>query len=511
MEKTKLCGFGLCALGAATLLACFDSGSGPEPRAPLRDLRITEIHYHPADRDTVSGDEYEFLELKNAGTKDIDLSGVGFTDGIDFRFPKGTTLKAGAFFVLAADAERFQERYGFAPHGAYAGGLNNAGERLTCRDIDAGAEILSATYSDQAPWPAAADGGGYSLVLRSASDDVTAAAWRASYRLHGAPGADDGGVVLVNEVLTHTDPPALDAIELFNHGDTGADVGGWYLSDDPSFPAKFRIPEGTVIPAMGHLVFDEEDFNRDTASPSSFSLSSHGDEVWLFSDSAGCARGWCHGFDFGEIENGLTFGRLVTSAGHEHHPIQKQPSLGAENTGPRTGPVVISEVMYHPANDTDEYLEIVNTAREPVELFDKQRPANTWKVGGLAFAFPQGITLAPGEAVVIATMAAPMARIRAAYGLDSTVRLFQAAGKLGNAGDSLALLRPESPYLKPGAAPGDSTVPYVVIDRVSYGDGGPWPNSPDGDGPALARKALDAYGDDPANWDADAASPGKAP
>ena len=502
------------AAACASLLAAgcgsMDSGKRPAARKALLDLRITEIHYHPADVDTIPGDEYEFVEIKNTGSAELDLDGVGFTDGVEYTFPKGSSIQTGRFIVLAANPARFQERYGFAPFGTYAGRLNNAGEQVTLKDIPADAAIATVTYSDAGGWPVAADGGGYSLVPRTDGSQASAASWRASFRIHGSPGAEDAGVVVINEVLTHTDPPAMDAIELFNNNDAPADVGGWYLSDDGDNPKKFRIPAGKVIPAMGYLVFEEADFNKDTTSPASFTLSSHGEEVWLFADSAGCRAGYCHGFDFGEIENGMTFGRHVTSAGKEHFPVQRQTSLGTENSGPRVGPVIISEVMYHPANDTDEYLEVVNTGREPVELFDHDRPANTWKIQGFGFSFPTGVTLAAGEVALVIPVGVTEGRIRAAYGISSSVRLFQAAGKLSNAADTLAIMKPEEPYVKSGSASGDSTVPFMIIDRVTYSDASPWPKKADGGGPGLERKDLKAYGDDPANWIASPANPGKA-
>ena len=43
-------------------------------------LRVTEIMYNP-----IGGDEYEFLELTNVGSLEVDLSGAAF-EGIDLRF-----------------------------------------------------------------------------------------------------------------------------------------------------------------------------------------------------------------------------------------------------------------------------------------------------------------------------------------------------------------------------------------------------------------------------------------
>ena len=44
-----------------------------------------------------------------------------------------------------------------------------------------------------------------------------------------------------------------DWLELYNDGDTGVDLGGYYLTDDPDRPDRWRIPENTLIPAKGFL------------------------------------------------------------------------------------------------------------------------------------------------------------------------------------------------------------------------------------------------------------------
>ena len=60
------------------------------------------------------------------------------------------------------------------------------------------------------------------------------------------PSAARGNIV-INEILTHTDLPQLDAIELFNPTSTNVNLAGWFLSDDAAQPKKLRIPNGTVI------------------------------------------------------------------------------------------------------------------------------------------------------------------------------------------------------------------------------------------------------------------------
>lgn len=498
----------LCAL-AAGLAGCLnDSKKKADPRLHLLDLRITEIHYNPLDEGAVDGNEFEFLEIKNTGNSTLDLTDVGFSEGIEFNFAKGTTLKAKEHLVLASISGRFQSRYGFAPHDTYVGQLSNSGETLVLMDLASRTIIDSVTYSDEAGWPGGADGGGHSLVPLTASADADRP-WRLSFRLHGSPGKDDIVAALVNEVSPHTDPPAKDAVELYNPDAAPLDVGGWWLSDDHDVPAKFRIPAGTTIPARGYLVLDESGFNADSSSPGSFRFSENGEEVWLFADSAGCDAGYCHGFAFGPSENGATFGRYVAADGGERFPLQKSATLGTENAGPLLGSVVISEVMYHAPNDTDDYLEIANVGATPVPLFDTAHPANTWRIDGLAFNFPAGITLAAGEVALVLPVRATEARIRSAYGVDAGVRIFQSTGELSNSTDTLEVQRPGEPFVRDGASAGDTSVPYIAVDRVAYRDSGPWPNPADGEGESLRRKDLKAFGDDPDNWAGDPPTAGK--
>lgn len=47
---------------------------------------------------------------------------------------------------------------------------------------------------------------------------------------------------------------AADWIELANRATTPVDLGGWYLTDQPSALTKWRVPDGTTIPAGGYLV-----------------------------------------------------------------------------------------------------------------------------------------------------------------------------------------------------------------------------------------------------------------
>jgi len=67
--------------------------------------------------------------------------------------------------------------------------LSNGGETLTLAD-SAGTVILRVSYGDSFPWPAEADGAGYSLVF-SGGDPEDALNWRRSLNDGGSPAASD--------------------------------------------------------------------------------------------------------------------------------------------------------------------------------------------------------------------------------------------------------------------------------------------------------------------------------
>jgi hypothetical protein len=240
----------------------------------------------------------------------------------------------------------------------------------------AGEPILDFTYDDD--WYPITDGLGFSLVL--VNEDTTNAAlslkesWRPSGVAEGSPGSDKPSTpvfppILINELLTHTDVPQIDAIELINPTDADVDLGGWFLSDDRNAPKKFRIPDGRTIPRSGLIVFDERDFNATPGTGTSFSFSSKGDQAFLFSGDGTNLTGYFDGEDFGAAANGVPFGRYTNSVGEVHFVAQAALTLGLPNAGPLVGPVVIREIMYHPRDGMRGTNAIDNSEDEYIELF----------------------------------------------------------------------------------------------------------------------------------------------
>ena len=189
-------------------------------------------------------------------------------------------------------------------------------------------------------------------------------------------------------------------------------------------------------------------------------------------------------------------------------------TLGGPNSGPRVGPVVVSELMYNPpgsdadpALDSREFVEIYNPTGQTVNL-------THWTLaGGVSFSFAADTLLQSHEALVILPFdpatpanAAKLADFRTAYGIDQSVRLVGGyQGSLSNGGETVRLTRPDGPPL------GEPTFyPPLLEDEVNYDDAFPWPTAADGQGSSLARLTPTGWGNDWASWRAEAPSPGTA-
>jgi hypothetical protein len=126
--------------------------------------------------------------------------------------------------------------------------------------------------------------------------------------------------IVINEVLTHTDPPLYDSIELHNPTASAINIGGWYLSDSGARFKKYRIPTGTTLAAGGYISFNEANhFNTSSgANTNDFGLdAAHGDDVWLLQANAQSNLvAFVDHVDFDAARNGESFGRWPNSQGN---------------------------------------------------------------------------------------------------------------------------------------------------------------------------------------------------
>ncbi len=510
-------------------------------------LTIGEILYHPAPGGA------EFLEIVNQERIPVDLSSFR-TEGVTHTFPAGSILPPGGRLVLSGDPEDFALRYpDVALAGVYAGKLANGGERL--RLLDAGGQpLIDLRYDDEGFWPLSPDGRGHSLVPAEPAGEAFGPsdprAWRASSQTGGSPGRPDPPPpwppVRIHEVLAHAPPPLEDAVELYNPGPDIADLSGWFLGDEPNDPRAFRIPDGTLLLPGRYLVLYGRDLrvglpgssegergeesgprSSSVALGSGLSLPATGGRLYLVSaDRAGRRTGFMQGFEYPPTEPGLSVGRLELTRGPVVSVLERptfgvdapesveafRGGSGAPNAPPLLGPVVINEIMYHPAGRSEEFVELMSLADEPVSLHESGAPETAWRFSdGIDFEFPPGAEIPPGGLALVVPIEPEL--YRALRALPAGLPIFGPYdGKLDNAGEILELARPFWRGEEEGVDPASDAEVYVSVDRIDYGDDAPWPEPADGDGPSLERRDPLRFGDDPEAWQAISAggSPGRA-
>ena len=495
-------------------------------------LVISEVYFNPHDAVPAQGeldvdnDAFEFIELANTGTTPVELGGMRLTQvdvndnrqGVDFTFA-AQTLNAGEHVVVVKNRAAFESRYGTeilvaigndgqgGNDGEFGNQLSNNGEQITL--IDSGIILITFTYNDKGGWPQRTDGGGSSLELidPNRSPEVKEN-WRASTEYGGTPGTVGLGPldsVIVNEVLTNTDDPDFDTIELYNPTAKVIDIGGWWLSDRLNNPDKFVIPLSTVVPAGGYFVLDQSDFG--------FGLNSvDGEEVVLIQpEQVGESRFFVDHVTFGAALLGESIGRWPNGIG-ELFPMDST-TFGAENSGPRVGPVIISEIQYNPLNGDDEterqsleFVELYNPTAQPFDL-------SGWRLDGIAFDFPEDTAIDAGQSLVLLpfdphdTISAAV--FEDAYHVDIATNLSRYLGpypgQLDNRGEPLTLQRAVGDSISDDPA----TLTLVLEDQVIYDRAASWPTSADGSGFSLHRTAADLFGNDAANWKGGFPSPGR--
>ena len=481
------------------------------PVASTTNLSINEWMAAPS-----SGEDW--LELFNRAGEPVSLGGLVFTDnavGVPSNRAVPLLSFIGAEGYLQFIADDLDEPD--ADHLDFR--LSNNGETVTLYEADRVTVVNRVMFGSQA------SGVSQGRLPDGDPNIVDFAGGR------DTPGASNFlplTNVVVNEVLSHSDDPLEDAIELVNRTGVPVDLSYWWISDSRNTPRKYRIPFGTVLPAFGFKVFYEYQFNPNGMGESpSFSLnSSQGDDVFLATgDVTGRLTGFQGRQEFDPADNGVSIGRHINSQGKEAFVAMSRRTFGMDdplslaefrtgtglnNAPPLVGPLVINEIMYHPPgeggdNTRDEYIEILNLTNVQVTLYDPDFPTNTWRLAnGVEFVFPQFVSLPPGGGLLVVHFdpsfdLVQLNAFRAAFGVPVGVPIYGPySGKLDNRGESVELYKPDTPQ---GAGQPDAGfVPYLLADRVDYEDRDPWPEGSEDAGMSLQRRAPEAYGDEPLNW-----------
>ena len=225
------------------------------------NLVITEVVYHPAVPSS------SFVEIHNLSpTETLPLGGLR-VDGIDATIGHGRFIEPGGYAVLAGSLPGYQSTYGNAEVvvGEFGGTLRNGGETLSLQVLQGTNWMVldQVTFSDDLPWPAAADGGGASLQLIDPSrDNDRIGNWTTVDPASPLPRATPGyannvaaalpafPLLWINEVMPSNASVRADNagefdpwIELFNAGTTANQPRRLLSQQRPREPAALGVPE----------------------------------------------------------------------------------------------------------------------------------------------------------------------------------------------------------------------------------------------------------------------------
>ncbi|MBM3845221.1 MAG: hypothetical protein FJ405_02905, partial [Verrucomicrobia bacterium] len=388
-----------------------------------KNLRIARIMYAPSSL-TDPQESLEYVELRNVGSTELDLSGVGFVQGIQFRFPTpGPKLPAADLAVpmsrsvfVVRDPVAFARRFGTSLKvwGPFAGRLDNAGERLTIA-TEEGSEIHTVDYSPTV-FPITV-GFGFPFIVpesvrtlpQHTPEHLQPGRWegRTESIEPGLPAPAHSADVLISEVI-FGQVPGSDLIEL--SGPPGTSVGGWLITDDPLHPGRYRLPSPSSIPANGLLVLRASDLERLEPGSPGFSLDPAGAPLLLVSsDPDGHLTGWLHRIDHPGGQPGTSFSHERLERTRDSRLWMTRATPGAPNDLRQLSPLRISEVHFHTLQGSDaredeslEFVEIHNVTDQTIESHPPWAGSLPVAVeGDVRFDFPPGFRFPPHGWVVL--------------------------------------------------------------------------------------------------------------
>ncbi len=168
-------------------------------------------------------------------------------------------------------------------------------------------------------------------------------------------------------------------------------LAGWYLSDDVHDPGRWAIPAATIAP-HGYMTFDAD---TSFGAGDGFGLSQDGEDVVLSYLPAAAAGRIVDCLSFKGQEQGVSLGRYPDGGPHW---FRLEPTHNAANKNPSLD-VVIDEILYHPVDPNEEYIELYNPTAKPVDLHSATA---AWRLSsGVDCNFPGGVSIPAGGRLVV--------------------------------------------------------------------------------------------------------------
>lgn len=332
----------------------------------------------------------DWVELYNSTDKEVNLAGYHLQDNKgaaeEYIFPADAKIDAKGYLVLEKDK-------------TFAFGISGSGDAITLLDA-------SGAQADQVTVPALEDGQTYARRTDGGNEWQVAAAPTKGKDNAGTPDQPDTPdksdlKLYINEVLTAPAGEDADFIELYNAEDHEVELSGFKLQDDKGAAEEFIIPQGTVIPAKGIIVYEQ--VSPGAGASFTFGLSSKGDKVTLLqADGKLVDEVSTPAFE----GKGSSYSRV--GDGGAQWQVTAEPTKGQSNaqapTSSLKGVLMINEVYtfsdQKSADDLD-YIELYNNSDKEIDLSGLKM----WESGGQeeAWTFPQGKKIAAKSLLLIET------------------------------------------------------------------------------------------------------------
>ncbi|QOR70432.1 lamin tail domain-containing protein [Ruania alkalisoli] len=316
-------------LSLATVAALVGSATGgiflAAPAAAAEtDVRINEVQSNSADSSP------DFVELTNAGTESVDISGWIIRDDDDthtFTIADGTVLEPSAYAVF--ETNEVADGFGL--------GSNDMARLFTPDEtlVDSYAWTDHAFTEGRVP-----DGTGEFT-------DTEPTPGTANVERNEPQWYDAEETIAVNEVMSDDPDDGEDWVELINDGDAEVDLSGWILRDDSDLKA-LPIAAGTTLEPGEFLVIETN------ITDDGFGLGKN-DMIRLYvADGLGLVD------SYEWTEHAFTEGRVPDATGAF---VDTRPTPGSANVArDAESPVVINEIESN--GGIGDWVELANTDTE---------------------------------------------------------------------------------------------------------------------------------------------------
>lgn len=336
-----------------------------------------------------TGDFPDWVEIANTTDSALDVSGYGLSDDLlsaaKWTFPEGSVIEAHGYIVVfcSGDITRGSMHAGFKLSASDEVILSSASgtviDSISLRAVSSGYS-LGRDAADPSTWKEMMPSPGYPNTEEGAAE----------YLATLSASADESVGVYINEFMPSNastivgpDGTYCDWIELYNTTGSEVDLSGYGISDSPTQPLKYTLPDGTKIPAYGVLLIyctgrSTPDGSSEIEAP--FGLAAYAESV-VFSTPAGRIL---DEYDYTRAETDISYARSPDGTGDFAATSQPTPGYTNDSAGLQafmatlsfgTGDVVISEALNanysylkQPDGGYYDWIEIHNQTGSPISL-----------------------------------------------------------------------------------------------------------------------------------------------